>query len=269
MTTTNKTTEFTLGGIANDFRHNFTMCLSDKASSNNWGSKIKEISTNEQQDAFYFSQSINFDTLRTIECVYRDIQDTLKSMRELGYVFNVETIKKGYSLEVTNITSRTYELSKLNSELNTYSLGLVIYNDEDDVNIYIVSDDSDNLLKSGTKEEITNFVKSFNWTDYEIEMKKNVTAYKNCLLGSNFEKIKSFFEHYSDEEQIECTYEGRKSNITKKDYIAAIEQATAQTKMNPKVNVQFVEYDEEFDCCELIVSFSSVYITQNLEVFND
>ena len=58
---------------------------------------------NEPQNAFYFSQIIKFDTDRVIECVYRDIQDTLESMKRLGYKFDVVTIKKGYSIEVSNI----------------------------------------------------------------------------------------------------------------------------------------------------------------------
>lgn len=49
------------------------------------------------------SQAINFDTDIVIECVYRDIQNTLESMRNLGYEFDVKTVKKAYSIEVTNI----------------------------------------------------------------------------------------------------------------------------------------------------------------------
>ena len=94
--------EFILGEIANDFRHNFINILSDKASDNSWSSTIS-VSTNDAQNAFYFSHDIKFDTDRVIECVYRDIQDTLKSMRNLGYEFEVKTVKKAYSIEVTNI----------------------------------------------------------------------------------------------------------------------------------------------------------------------
>lgn len=94
--------DFTLGEIANDFRHYFSSILLDKASENKWSSTIS-VSTNEPQNAFYFSQIIKFDTDRVIECVYRDIQDTLESMKRLGYKFDVVTIKKGYSIEVSNI----------------------------------------------------------------------------------------------------------------------------------------------------------------------
>ena len=94
--------DFKLGEIANDFRHQFTNILSDKASENKWSSTISVL-TNEEQNAFYFSQTINLDTDRVIECVYRDIQDTLESMKRLGYEFDVITTKKGYSIEVTNI----------------------------------------------------------------------------------------------------------------------------------------------------------------------
>lgn len=96
------TNDFRLGEIANDFRHNFTNILFDKASSNSWSSTIS-VSTNSEQNAFYFSQTIKFDTGRVISCVYNDIQDTLRSMRELGYDFDVLTVKKAYSIEVTNI----------------------------------------------------------------------------------------------------------------------------------------------------------------------
>ncbi len=97
-----KTTDFILGEIANDFRHYFTNILSDFAFANSWKSTIT-VMTNEEQNAFYFSHSIQFDTDRVIECVYRDIQNSLASMRKLGYEFDVVTIKKGYSIEITNI----------------------------------------------------------------------------------------------------------------------------------------------------------------------
>ncbi|MCG3684459.1 hypothetical protein L5F43_03820 [Aliarcobacter butzleri] len=93
---------FTLGKIANDFRYQFTNILSDRATTNNWSS-TSSVSTNKEQNAFYFSQAINFDTDIVIECVYRDIQNTLQSMRDLGYEFDVKTVKKAYSIEVTNI----------------------------------------------------------------------------------------------------------------------------------------------------------------------
>jgi len=95
--------DFKLGAIANDFRHHFTNILSDKARNNSWSSSIT-VSTNKEQNAFFFSQKINFDTDSVVECVYRDIQDTLQSMRNLGYEFEVKTVKKAYSIEVTNIT---------------------------------------------------------------------------------------------------------------------------------------------------------------------
>ena len=82
-----KINDFTLGEIANDFRHYFTNILSDKASENKWSSTISVL-TNEEQNAFYFSQTINLDTDRVIECVYRGIQDTLESMKRLGYEFD-------------------------------------------------------------------------------------------------------------------------------------------------------------------------------------
>ena len=97
-----RTKNFKLGEIANDFRYHFTRILSDRASKNKWSSTISVL-TNEEQNAFYFSQTIKFDTDRVIECVYRDIQDTLESMKRLGYEFDVITTKKGYSIEVTNI----------------------------------------------------------------------------------------------------------------------------------------------------------------------
>lgn len=94
--------DFILGEIANDFRYQFTNILSDRATANSWSSTIT-VSTNKEQNAFYFSQAINFDTDIVIECVYRDIQNTLQSMRDLGYEFDVKTVKKAYSIEVTNI----------------------------------------------------------------------------------------------------------------------------------------------------------------------
>ncbi|WP_418181311.1 hypothetical protein ACNSOL_12450 (plasmid) [Aliarcobacter lanthieri] len=97
-----KTPDFILGEIANDFRFYFIKSLSDKALSNSWKSSIK-VETNEEQNAFFFTQSVQYDTGRVIEGVYRDIQDTLKSLRELGFEFNAKTTKKGYSIEVTEI----------------------------------------------------------------------------------------------------------------------------------------------------------------------
>jgi uncharacterized protein (UPF0335 family) len=42
--------------------------------------------------------------LRVIEGVYKDIQNVLKSLRDFGFEFDVKTVKKGYSIEVTNIS---------------------------------------------------------------------------------------------------------------------------------------------------------------------
>lgn len=98
-----KTQEFTLGGISNEFRYHFIRILSDRASTNKWCSKDITIETNELQNAFYFNQTIKFDTDREVECVYRDIQDTLTSLKKLGFEFDTETIKKGSAIEVTNI----------------------------------------------------------------------------------------------------------------------------------------------------------------------
>ena len=90
--------DFTLGEIANDFRHYFTNILSDKASENKWSSTISVL-TNEEQNAFYFSHRSN----DLVDTIAKDIQDTLESMKRLGYEFDVITTKKGYSIEVTNI----------------------------------------------------------------------------------------------------------------------------------------------------------------------
>lgn len=93
-----KIKDFILGEIANDFRHQFTNILSDKASENKWSSTINVL-TNEKQNAFYFSHRTN----DLVDIVAKDIQDTLESMKRLGYEFDVKTTKKGYSIEVTNI----------------------------------------------------------------------------------------------------------------------------------------------------------------------
>ncbi|MCG3710248.1 hypothetical protein L5F64_00480 [Aliarcobacter butzleri] len=50
---------FTLGKIANDFRHRFTNILSDRATTNNWSSTIS-VSTNKEQNAFYFTINERF-----------------------------------------------------------------------------------------------------------------------------------------------------------------------------------------------------------------
>lgn len=89
-----KINDFILGEIANDFRHQFMNALSDKSSENSWKSTKVTVMTNEEQNAFYFSHSIQFDTGRVIECVYRDIQNSLETMRKLGYEFDVKTTKK-------------------------------------------------------------------------------------------------------------------------------------------------------------------------------
>lgn len=97
-----RTRDFKLGEIANDFRFHFIRILSDAAYANRWKSTNK-VETNKEQNAFYFEQQIQYDTGRVIEMVYRDIQDTLRTLKEFGFEFDVKTIKKGYSVEVTNI----------------------------------------------------------------------------------------------------------------------------------------------------------------------
>lgn len=96
------THEFELGKIANDFRFHFTNKLSQKAEENSWKSSF-EMQTNSAQDALYFSQTIALDTDRVAEGVYSDIQDVLEALKCDGFAFDVKTIKKGYSFEVTNI----------------------------------------------------------------------------------------------------------------------------------------------------------------------
>ncbi|MFA7084734.1 MAG: hypothetical protein WC141_09385 [Arcobacteraceae bacterium] len=98
-----RTEEFKLGGIANDFRHSFLDLLSSKARKNSWHSSNVNVSTNKEQKALYFSHSIQHDTEIVIERVDRDIQESLQSMRNLGFQFDVKTIKKGYEIQVTNI----------------------------------------------------------------------------------------------------------------------------------------------------------------------
>ena len=99
----NLTSEFELYKIANYFRFYFLHHLSQKAVENSWRSSIN-VQTNLSQNAFYFSQQVKYDTLRVIEGVYKDIQNVLKSLRDFGFEFDVKTVKKGYSIEVTNIS---------------------------------------------------------------------------------------------------------------------------------------------------------------------
>ncbi|HJE03608.1 MAG TPA: hypothetical protein K8U92_06985 [Aliarcobacter thereius] len=97
-----RTTNFELYEIANDFRFYFISLLSAKAIKNSWKSSMK-METNQLQNAFYFSQQVKYDTGRVMEEVYKDIQDVLRALRGKGFEFDAETIKKGYSFEVTNI----------------------------------------------------------------------------------------------------------------------------------------------------------------------
>lgn len=104
-----RTPDFTLNGIANDFRFLFTVRLSNKALENSWKSSIK-VETNEAQDAFFFSQKVKFDTDRVMSQVYDDIMDVLESIRIEEWVFDVNMVRKGYELEVTNIRRGEYGL---------------------------------------------------------------------------------------------------------------------------------------------------------------
>lgn len=100
------THEFKLDKIANDFRFYFTHLLSQKAVENHWRSSI-EVQTNSTQDAFYFSHKIKYDTDSVVEGVCQDIQDVLVALKEMEFGFDVKTIKKGYSIEVTNLRWET------------------------------------------------------------------------------------------------------------------------------------------------------------------
>lgn len=97
-----KTYQFKLGGIANDFRFLFTHRLSEKALQNSWKSSIS-LQTNGKQNAVYFEQSIGLDTARTVEAVYGDIQDVLKSIRDEEWEFDAICLKKAYSYVFKNI----------------------------------------------------------------------------------------------------------------------------------------------------------------------
>lgn len=103
-----RTNDFTLHGIANDFRFLFTTRLSNKALENSWRSSIK-VETNEAQDAFFFSQQVKYDTDRVMGGVYRDMMDVLESIRNEEWLFDVNMVRKGYELEVTNIRRGEHE----------------------------------------------------------------------------------------------------------------------------------------------------------------
>ncbi len=96
--------EFKLGEIANDFRDVFLRALSNKAEENSWKAINVAFSTNEEQDALYFEQTIYLDTGRVIEGVYRDIQNILKSLRARGWEFQTKCIKKACKYKFENIT---------------------------------------------------------------------------------------------------------------------------------------------------------------------
>jgi hypothetical protein len=103
MKNTENTSEFILGGIANDFRFLFMRGLSERAVKNAWKSSVVDEKTNLSQNAFYFTQQIKHETERVATDVDRDIQDVLESLRKMGFEFDAKTIKKGSEIEITNI----------------------------------------------------------------------------------------------------------------------------------------------------------------------
>ena len=92
------TTEFELGGIANEFRNLFTKMLSDRAEKKGWKAKVN-VQTNEKQNMFLFS----FSSLNSF-IVEEDIK---KVMQEMQNFFKFEEIRNtNFSIEVINIQSK-------------------------------------------------------------------------------------------------------------------------------------------------------------------
>lgn len=97
-----RTPDFDLSSSANDFRFMFTNRLSFKALENSWRSSIS-VKTNETQDAFFFSQQVNYGTDWVLEGVDKDIMDVLESIRLEGWEFDIDIVRKGREVEITNI----------------------------------------------------------------------------------------------------------------------------------------------------------------------
>lgn len=163
-----RTNEFTLYKLANDFRFLFTTRLSNKALENSWGSSIK-VETNEAQDAFFFSQQVKYDTDRVMEGVYRDMMDVLESIRNEEWLFDVNMVRKGYELEVTNIRRGTQKEGIANSDYfnGVVKRTLAELNDS----IKKAKNDSEaNFYKGRYEAQLNDFAKALEMSEEELSL---------------------------------------------------------------------------------------------------
>lgn len=100
-----KTDYFMVGHVACDFKTIFLDLVSSRARENDW-SFTSEVFTNDLQDEVYFSQNITHGKTSNFKTVYTDVEAVILYMREIGFMFNVRTIKRAALIEFTNIRQK-------------------------------------------------------------------------------------------------------------------------------------------------------------------
>lgn len=93
---------FMVEQIARDFKTIFLELITSRSKENDWTFE-SEVHTNKLQDEIYFSQKIIYGKTSNFQTVCEDIEAAILYMREIGYKFNVRTIKRATLIEFTKL----------------------------------------------------------------------------------------------------------------------------------------------------------------------